>query len=707
MHPMDGGGGGVAVSKGHESFKLQAVLKPTRAPDLPLETRPRPCIHRRHKRWCILSTLKLVCNAIPLCGRVRKVLGLRPSTATVSNSQQHDFIIVGGGTSGLVVAARLTEDPNTSVLVIEAGSEHTNDPRIRTPAFWLSVLGTPEFDWDYKTVPQEGLDGKVIPLSQGKLLGGSSAINGLAFVANSKAAVDAWAEFGNPGWDWETLGPYYKKFHTLARPSTEAAHHLRLSYVDQNLHSKNGPIQASFPEESADPLPSAWVDTIAALGFPASGDPFSGKFSGGYINALSVDSASRTRSDAATAYFEPAKSRPNLQVTTGALAEKIIFDTNGPLPKAVGVQIQKGGVATTLTAKKEIILAAGVFGSPKLLELSGIGNGNLLDSLNIPVVVGNPNVGENLQDHPASSMSFEVEDGVKTIDGLTRQEPEALAAATQEYLTNKSGPFAVGNFTGSLLPVPDFVGPNGKTALEQVLTQTASTSPNPGNKANNFTPHHTSFVHSLLANPSEAAGNIFMYPAGANLNPTNAGSDIITTTTTTTSTESTPRNYITICASLCFPLSLGNTHITSPNPQTKPRINPQYLSHPLDLEIQARLLRYAETIINTHPLKKYIKPNGLRSFGAPADLHNDLDVTKAYAKSSALSCWHPTSTCAMLPREKGGVVDSWLHVYGVKGLRIVDSSVIPLATRGNTQTTVYAVAERAADLIREEFGVGR
>ncbi|KAM7182821.1 hypothetical protein V8F20_012830 [Naviculisporaceae sp. PSN 640] len=606
----------------------------------------------------------------------------------------YDFVIVGGGTSGLVVAARLTENPNTSVLVVEAGTEHTSDPRIRTPAFWLSVLGSPDFDWDYKSVPQEGLDGKVIPLSQGKLVGGSSAINGLAFVANSKAAVDAWAGFGNPGWDWDTLGPYYKKFHTLAPPSSKTADHLRLSYMGEACRGCEGPIQASFPEETRDPLPAAWVDTIGSLGFPASGDPFSGKFSGGYINALSVDPVSRTRSDAATAYLEPAQSRPNIHIVTGALAERIIFDTTGHIPEAVGVQIRKDDVVATLKARKEVILAAGVFGSPKLLELSGIGNRDLLEKLNISVIVANANVGENLQDHPVSSVSFEVEEGVKTLDALTRQDPEAMGAAMQEYMTNKSGPFAVGNFTGSLLPVPDFVGPDGKSTLKQAVRETTASGLNP--IAGAFTPYHTSFVQSLLADPTEGAGNIFMYAACANVNPASVGADIIVK-------DALPANFITICAALLYPLSRGSSHITSSNPADKPTIDPRYLQHPLDLEVQARLLRYAETIVRTEPLSKFIKPGGRRNSGAPADLSN-LDVAKRYSKLSALSCWHPTSTCAMLPLERGGVVDSYLRVHGVQGLRIVDSSIIPLATRGNTQTTVYAVAERAADLIRQEYG---
>ncbi|KAF3011735.1 hypothetical protein E8E14_010516 [Neopestalotiopsis sp. 37M] len=604
-----------------------------------------------------------------------------------------DFVIVGGGLAGLVVATRLTEDPETTVLVLEAGRDHSSDPRIRTPAFWISLLGQEDFDWDYRSTEQKGFDGKIVPLSQGKLLGGSSAINGEAFVANSKVAVDAWAEFGNPGWDWDTLGPYYKKCHTLTRPSPAACEHLRLEYIDDSARGTSGPVQASFPEETNDPLPTAWVDTLAALGYPARGDPFSGQFSGGYINAMNIDPVSKTRSDVVSAYLEPAKGRANLHIEQDVTVEKLIFDTSSGRPKATGLQVRQDNVLKTVTPGKEIILAAGVFGTPKILELSGIGSREHLESLGIPVIVDNPNVGENLQDHPNTSMSFEVIDGVETLDALSRQEPDAVQAAMQKYMTEKSGPFATnGNFVGSILPVPDFQGPNGKAALDDVLSSTTvDATPGP------FSTSHSSFVRQVLGNPAEGVGSLFTYPSRCNVIPTGAGASIIHH-----GEDSAPGNFLTICAALLYPLSRGSSHISSTDPSAKPTINPRYLEHPLDLEVLARFLQYIEKLAHSAPLNKYLKPDGRRNYGAPMDL-SDLSVAKEYTKKSGLSCWHPTSTCAMLPKERGGVVSPELLVYGVEGLRIVDSSVIPLATRGNCQTTVYAVAERAADLIKGTY----
>jgi choline dehydrogenase-like flavoprotein len=254
------------------------------------------------------------------------------------------------------------------------------------------------------------LAGKKIPLSQGRLLGGSSAINGEAFVANSKFSLDKWASLcGDSGWGWDGLAPYFQKSCTLTMPSQAASDYLGLDYVDQH-HAKlfNGPVQASFPEVLNDPLPRAWVQTLKGLGSSITSDPFTGKATGGYVNAMSVHPITKQRSHSANAYYDPVRSRSNLCLITSAFVNKVVFDGKDTDVVAKGVSYTCNGSSVTIIARKEVVLAAGVFNTPKLLELSGIGSASLLARYHISVVINNANVGENLQDHPNAGFSFEV-----------------------------------------------------------------------------------------------------------------------------------------------------------------------------------------------------------------------------------------------------------------------------------------------------------
>lgn len=306
-----------------------------------------------------------------------------------------------------------------------------------------------------------------------------------------------------------------------------------------------------------------------------------------------------------------------------------------------------------IRAEKEIVLAAGVFGTPKLLELSGIGDKALLEKLHIPVVVDNPNVGENLQDHPNAGVSFEVADGVQTMDGLSRQEPEAIAAAMKEYMTKKTGPFATGgNYTGSLIPVPEFVeGPDPEDTLQTALNATQSV-----NIPGSFSPLHQEFVLSVLGKSTEAIGNLFTYvacgsessrpffffflfAACSRFSPTDLAPDFLPEGPGSDIVHKTGKdgNFFTICAALLFPLSRGHSHIISSDPSEAPMIDPRYLSHPLDLEIIARFIRYIDKIVHEEPLVKLLKPNGRRSLGAPKDL-TDLEQVRKYVRQATLSC---------------------------------------------------------------------
>lgn len=530
-------------------------------------------------------------------------------------------------------------------------------------------------------------------------MGGSSAINAQAIIPPSSASIDAWAQLGNPGWDWSTLKPYFRKFHTLTPPSEEIKKYLSIDYVDEDIRGKTGPIKASFPENAEENvLAKAWVDTFKSLGYGITGDPFSGKVSGGFVSASSVDPESRERSYTASAYYAPAKDRLNLHVITDALVEKIILeridyctvDNDDGRYSASFVQYVHDGQVKMAKANKEVILCAGAFQSPQILELSGIGDRTLLESHGIKVLIDNPNVGENLQDHLFTGISYEVKDGIATAD-ILRRDPKAAQAAMAEYMSNKTGPMtstAMASF--AFMPIVDFLTPDdaGPAALKQLLEKHLPNTPN----------IHHDFIRSILQDPTETSGSMFMTPVYAKIDtdPSFAGP----------TTQSVPEgNYITICASLLHPFSRGSTHISSLSAHSPPIINPAYLSHPLDAELFAHHILFLETIASTPPIVSFLQPSGRRSSTALTPL-TSLDAAKDFLRQTAISNWHPSSSCSMLPREKGGVVDPRLRVYGTKNLRVVDASVLPIVPRGNPQSSVYAVAERAVDLIREDLQGG-
>ncbi|KAI0019833.1 glucose-methanol-choline oxidoreductase-like protein [Xylariomycetidae sp. FL0641] len=595
---------------------------------------------------------------------------------------EYGIIIVGGGTAGLVLANRLTEDGNVTVLVLEAGEDLMADPRVTTPALFPTLLGS-DADWNTVTEPQPALGGKTISIPHGRALGGSSAINGQAFVATSKANVDAWEALGNPGWSWANLAPYFKRAHTLAVPPRDSAvyDHYHLDYSEPAVVGTEGPLQASFPDDTDNPLPKAWIETLQSLGHQATGDPFSGEIIGAYTNAATVDPDTRQRSYAASAYLKPVQSRENLTVITGAEVQKVLLSGAAPDAVATGVEYVHNGEVKTVRAGREVILSAGALLSPKLLELSGIGDPGLLASLDIPVVVANKNVGENLQDQPMTGVSFEVQDGVKTIDDLLRQDPAAMQAAKEQYATSRSGPLAVGGiFSYAFLPLQE---PHAD--IPQDILESSGTS---------LSPEQAKYHTNLLKNRNESTAGFFTYAAQGNFGK-GSGSGLM-------QSGFQEGNYYSVAVCLLQPLSRGSTHITSATAASPPRVDPGYLTHAADLEVFARHVAYIARIASTAPLCTLLKPGGRRNHAA-ADLDADLAAAREYVRATALSSWHPTSTCAMLPAGRGGVVDARLRVHGTRNLRVVDAAVFPITTRGNPMATVYAMAERAADLVREDL----
>ncbi|KAI1764619.1 glucose-methanol-choline oxidoreductase-like protein [Hypoxylon sp. FL1150] len=602
-------------------------------------------------------------------------------------TENYDFVIVGGGTAGLVLANRLTEDSTVTVLVLEAGQDQSSDPRVTTPLLYASLMGS-DADWDAVTEPQSALHGKTIRIPYGKILGGSSAINGQVFVPTSKAAVDAWGELGNRGWSWDVLAPYFRKSFTLHCPPPDdpVYDHFHLDYVDADVNGTTGPIDVTFPTDIDNPFPKAWIETMQSLGQKVTNDPFSGEMTGAFTNATSTDPVTHQRSGANTGYLKPARWRNNLTVITGALVYRIILEGSPPEVIATGVQYIHNGEAKTVNAKEEVILSAGVMHSPKILELSGIGDPELLSSLGIPVVVPNKNVGENLQDHPMSGLSFEVRDGEKTLDDLLRQDPVAMERATKQYADSQSGPLATsGILSYAVLPLqgppPNFL-------------QDASFSSDSCPLSRAQADYHI----RLLQNPKEATATFCAQASQGNFGA-EAGSTLL-------QSGFLPGNYFTVAVYILQPLSRGCVHIRSADPSDPVGVDPRYLSHPLDVEVFARHMTYVSTIVSTEPLASLLKPGGRRNAFAPTD-PTDVDAMREYIRKTTLSSWHPTSTCSMLPVDQGGVVNERLVVHGTRNLRVVDASVFPITTRGNSMATVYAVAERAADLIKEDLAVRR
>lgn len=498
--------------------------------------------------------------------------------------------------------------------------------------------------------------------------------------------MDAWAQMGSRGWDWESMKTYYQKFHTLALPSQAAKEYLGIDYVDENVRGKSGPIQASFPETQS-PLAKAWVDTFKTLNYKLTGDPFSGKSTGGFSNACTIDPKTKERSYVTRAYYAPVSDRTNLHVITEAFVEKIILERSSDGVSASGVQFALEGQSQTVKAQREVILAAGAIQSPQLLELSGIGDAALLNSHGLEVYIDNQNVGENLQDHLFTGIAFEVNEGVSTLD-IMRREPGVAQAALQEYMTSRTGLLVSGSLESfALLPVVEFLTPDGANILKQLLDKHL---PNTGKESFPGEKLHHAFIRSILESEDEASASFFMSPIYANLN---------TVPLDKQSKDDAPvGDYVTLMASLLHPFSRGSVHINSPKYTDKPTIDPKYLSHPLDAELFGRHLQYLETIAESEPLASLIKPGGGRS----AASIKDLAAAKDFLRASAISNWHPTSTCSMMPKEIGGVVNERLVVHGTRNLRVVDASIIPIVPRGNPQSTVYAVAEKAADIIKED-----
>ncbi|KAJ8088003.1 hypothetical protein PM082_013554 [Marasmius tenuissimus] len=605
----------------------------------------------------------------------------RPSiSAEQFAALKFDFIIVGSGAGGLPLATRLSENSRVQVGVIEAGDIHLDDPLIDVPGFQGRTTGNATYDWLFETVPQVNGANRIIQETRGKMLGGSTGINLLAWDRASKPEYDTWPTFSNGSdWDFNSLLPYFKKSEHVNLAfdsrypgvSKEALEKARREFlVDDGLR---GPIQASYNsvyDDTVNPL----VETWNRLGVPTNPNP-GGGFTAGVRNERRAV-GNGVRSYSTNAYYCPASRRRNLHVLTGAQVTRVLFSGNDSrgLRNATGVTFISGGRDFTATSSKEVILSAGSVQTPQLLELSGIGDSSLLSRLGIDTVVDLPGVGENLQDHIYVVSQFEALPNITTFD-ILRNNATFLAEQEAIYNRNRSGFLTAGDNLLVFLNTTNRLFPS--SARNNLLSelQEASTS------GNISALHHAQLTLQLqwLRDGTVPPAEFITAPQGL-INP------------------APDTNYLTIIIGMMHPASRGSIHINTTDPLAHPVIDPKYLSFVHDLHSLRTFTQISLEVASQKPIAASLTARVLPdpSTGTKAS-EASLDQ---FVSNTFITGAHLAGTSAMASRELGGVVDQSLRVYGTSNLRVVDASIMPIIVGAHLQATVFAIAEKAADLIK-------
>ena len=497
----------------------------------------------------------------------------------------------------------------------------------------------------------------------------------------SQTDLNAWEELGNEGWNWNSLSHYLRKSQTFTPPSAEIREQLSLQYLDPAIQGDTGPLQVSFGDGPFPTFNAAWPKVFENLNHKITGDPMSGVAKGAFCNPGNIHPTARTRSHAGVTYYNPdVAKRTNLRVITEALVEKVVLEREGESDAvATGVQfVGNDGVQRTLAAKQEVILAAGALKTPHVLELSGIGERALLQRHDIEVIVENANVGENLQEHGFVPFSWEVADGQVTGEAL--RNPDIAKVAMEAWQQSGAGPLGLCPIHSAYMTLPELQDDELLSLVDEHLNNKALS---PGLRA------QYDLLRRLLEDENEPSGQYTLAPFQAlpEKGPSMKGIFGMTE----------PENFLSIVSVLNRPFSRGTVHLNSADPKANPIFDPRFFSHPLDMELHARHVRWLETLAWTEPMASLLKPNGRRL--QESSKNTTLDEARELVRERFLTHYHVAGSTAMMPLDRGGVVDSRLKVYGTTNLRVVDAGVFPLIPRGNIQTTVYAVAEKAADII--------
>ncbi|KAI0391419.1 alcohol oxidase [Xylariaceae sp. FL0594] len=588
----------------------------------------------------------------------------------------YDIVIVGGGTAGLVIAARLSDDPGLQVAVIESGVDDSSNPNVQTPCLYHSLRKGP-LDWDFNSTSESPHGGRPVSLAAGRTLGGTSAINGFVFQPSSKSNLDFWTELGNSGWGFEALDRAVRKAVTVHGPSGTTPR-------------GSGPIQLVVNESEVEASwVKTWNESLAQLG-QSPCDAFSGSQRGPITNLDTVDPVSGKRSFTTNAYLDPIRSRRNLTILTGSTVNKVVFKEgcSGVEPVADGVQVtSRDGKKNIIKTRKEVILAAGVFNSPRILELSGIGGRSRLQNLGIDCIVDNPHVGENFQNHCFSGLVFPVRDDVETLDAFIRKEPSAVSTAEKTYASGKGGPIGRSStLMSAQMPMTDITDEYGMDDIRQLLKEATGKSSGPSAATPEFQRAWDSYIGRSLTSDTESPGRFMFIPCFSPFDVADPS-------------YRAPGNHFTIVNMVSTPLPRGSVHINSSSLEHSDRNTGMTLDvslspSPLDVEVLARYVMYTEkTLAKLQPFASLLKPRN--------DRFANIEEAREYVKANTAWTHHFVGTCAMMSQEMGGVVDDKLRVYGCANLRVCDASIIPVVPRSNPQAVVYGVAEHGSDIIKE------
>ena len=536
---------------------------------------------------------------------------------TSTDDAVFDFIVSGAGSAGCAVAARLSESGRHSVLLLEAGPPDRN-PWIHIPLGYAKIFTDEKINWKFETEPIESLDNRVLYQPRGKVLGGSSSINGTVYMRGAPADYDEWRQRGLEGWDWDSVLPFFKKAEDNERGADE-------------LHGAGGPLRVSdIPRQWE--LPSAMVAAAVEAGIPANPD-FNGPQQEG-TGFFQFTASKKRRWSAAKAYLEPARKRANLKIETQAHARRVLIEDG----RAVGVEYQTPAGVQTARARGEVIVSGGAFGTPPLLQHSGIGPGELLREHGITVHADLPGVGAHLRDHFNTYLAFRCAKAV-TMNDLAGSLPRRLAAGAQYAL------FGSGPLTNTWISTGAFVRSDPRLERPDIQINM--------------------FSWSVLERTSE---KLVPHPFSAfSMSPVHLRPD-------------------------CD----GAVRIKSADPLAPPSISYEFLRSAYDQEAILHGMRICRKIANQPALADYMVEEVMPGPGVASDEELLADV-----RARAIANYHPVGSCRMGAAADSGV-DARLRVHGIRGLRVADASVMPSIIAGNTNAPTIMIGEKAAAMILED-----